>query len=314
MTKQSIESGAQTGGDALAKFVASLALESSAPHQASITPVDGPKNGLPPSVPVAFNRTTQKFESIKALIEEYRVRPERRAGTAKVLTLASLIDLTNRHGDRDISALFGQTKWPEPSITAVIDYHHADRTPDNCRHRVRYDFPLTDEFKVWITNNRKVMEQAEFARFLEDHAAELSSPMDGERSEYERLFKERFATPAELITLSRNLEVFVGHHVKRVERPKSGERTIVFEETQTNAAGEAVDIPGVFMLSVQAFMDGAAVRIPARLRFRPAGGGVTWFYDLYRWEHWLREQVVNDLGRAAKETGLPAYEGAPELG
>ena len=177
---------------------------------------------------------------------------------------------------------------------------------------VHYDFPLTDEFKVWIEGNGKAMKQGDFARFLEEHAAELVSPDAGEVADYERLFKERFATPAEVMTLARELEVFVGHHVKRVERPKSGERTAIFVEEQTNSKGEAVDIPGIFMVSVQAFMDGGTVRIPARLRYRVTGGEIVWFYDLYRWEFWLRNQVVSDLDKAAKETGLPAYEGSPE--
>lgn len=85
-----------------------------------------------------------------------------------------------------------------------------------------------------------------------------------------------------------------------------------FVEEHTNGKGETVEIPGIFMVAVAAFLDGDPVRIPARLRYRIAAGSIHWSYQLYRWEYWLRNQVQTDLLRAAKETGLPAFEGAPE--
>jgi uncharacterized protein YfdQ (DUF2303 family) len=303
---------AQTDNSALARFAADLALKGAEPTVLLLS-TGGEAQGLTRDVPVIFDRSAQRAISVKALVEEYRTRPERRTGTAKVNTLSSLIELTKRHATDIRSALFAERRWPKPAITAVIDYHAVDGTPGWQKHRVHYDFPLTDEFKVWIEGNGKAMKQGDFARFLEEHAAEMVSPDAGEVAEYERLFKERFATPAEVMTLARELEVFVGHHVKRVERPKSGERTAIFVEEQTNSKGEAVDIPGIFMVAVQAFMDGGTVRIPARLRYRVTGGEIVWFYDLYRWEFWLRNQVVSDLDKAAKETGLPAFEGQPEV-
>ncbi|MGQ4273441.1 DUF2303 family protein [Terrihabitans sp. B22-R8] len=274
-------------------------------------PAVGLGDGLPTMVPALFDRKTGSAKSLLPLIEEARQEPERRKGTATTTTLASFIDLINRHKDEG-SAVFGQTAWPNPRLTAVIDYHTLDHTPRWGRHRISYAFPVTDELKAWVDGNGKAMEQAEFAAFLEEHAAELASPFDAEKIDLERLFKANFATPNELIDLSRSLEVFVGARVKRQERLQTGERTIEFAEEHTNGNGEKVTIPGIFMLSVPAFVDGAAVRIPARLRYRIAGGSVVWFYQLYRWEFWLREQVVSDLDRVADETELPTFEGSPE--
>jgi uncharacterized protein YfdQ (DUF2303 family) len=289
----------------------SLAQEASMPM---LLPVEMQSEGLPKKVFVGWDRKAQRFISLKGLVEEWREAPRRREGTAKANTLASLIDLVNRHAEKEQAVLFAETRMPSPSITAVLDYHAKGKAPAALKHRVQYAFPLTEEFKAWVEMNKKPMEQAAFSRFLEDHAAELVAPMDGERSEFERLFKERMATPAELITLSRELEIYVNHHIKRVERPKTGERQVVFVEEQNNGKGEPVDIPGVFMISVVAFMDGAQVRIPARLRFRVGGGEIKWHFDLYRLDHWIREQVVNDLALVADKTGLPAYEGKPEAG
>ena len=290
-----------------------VALAKAASDVSVITlPTTGLGNGLPPSVPVLIDqRPGGLMSSFATIIEAYRQRPEHRRGTAKITTLESFIALANRHKSEH-SAIFARTEWPEPKLTAVIDYHQIEGQPAHLKHRIEYAFPITDELKAWIGCNGKLMEQAEFAAFLEEHAAELAVPLQAEANEYERLFKEKFAAPNELIALSRSLEIFVGARVKRAERLSSGERTVEFVEEHTNTKGEKVDIPGIFMVAIPAFIDGQPVRIPARLRYRAAGGSISWGYQLYRWEFWLRNQVQADLDRAAKATGLPAFEGAPE--
>ena len=267
--------------------------------------------GLPASVPLVFDRAGQVFKSAKALVEDFRVAPARRKGTARADTLASFIALGDRHTDAQ-SALFGETSWPNPKLTAVLNYDAEGAEARFGDHRVVYAFPLTEQFKAWVGANGAAMPQDVFAGFLEEHAAELAAPTDGEVSEYERLFKERFATPSEVIELSRHLEVFVAAKAKQGVRLQTGERVVEFAEEHQNAKGERITIPGIFMVSVPAFVDGDAVRIPARLRYRISGGDIKWFYQLYRWEFFLREQVGHDLKEAADKTGLPAFEGAPE--
>lgn len=275
-------------------------------------PTAGLGAGLPEQVPLLLDRRKGgSLSAFKDLIDKHRQEPARRLGTAHTTTLQSFIDLVDRHKDEG-SVVFAKTAWPEPALTAVIDYHDLARTPRWGNHRIRYTFPVTDEFKVWIEKNGKAMEQADFAAFLEEHAAELSAAYPPEAAEYESLFKEKFATPADLIALSRSLEVFVGARVKRQERLSSGERTVEFVEEHTTPKGEKVEIPGIFMVSVPAFVDGETIRIPARLRYRIQGGEILWFYQLYRWQFWLRDQVKNDLDTVKQRTALPTFEGSPE--
>lgn len=292
------------------ELIKALTTEAASASLVSVT-TGGLGDGLPSGLSLAFDRKGQAFKSIRPLIEEYRLAPERRKGTATVETLASFIALVDRHKD-DNSALFGKTVWPDPKLTAVLDYDKEGVPARNRSHRIVYAFPLTEEFKSWVASNAKPMEQEVFAAFLEEHSAELSAPTQGEISEYERLFNEKMATPSEVVALSRHLEVFVASRAKQGVRLQSGERVVEFSEEHQNAKGESIVVPGVFMVSVPAFVDGDAVRIPARLRYRVAGGKVVWFYQLYRWEFYLREQVGHDLKHASNETGLPAFEGAPE--
>lgn len=292
------------------ELVAALSRQASEPAILSIDTA-GLGDNLPAQIPVAFDRSSQMFRSLRGLVEEFHDALDRRKGTASAETLESFIALVNRHKD-DGSALFGKCGWPAPKLTAVINYNAAGADVRPGDHRVEYAFPLTEEFKAWVGGNAKPMEQEAFAAFLEEHAAELAAPLDGERSEYERLFGEKMATPSEVLSLSRHLEVFVAARAKQGVRLQTGERVVEFAEEHQNAKGEAIVVPGIFIVSVPAFVDGEAVRIPARLRYRVASGKVVWFYQLYRWEAFLREQVERDLEAAAKETGLPAFEGAPE--
>ncbi len=293
-----------------AELLAKLATEAGQAQVINITTPEG-YDGVPAQVPAIWDAKTQKLSGVRGLLEDYRLRPQNKTGTANAETLAAFIDLTNRHKNES-SAIFAKTMWPTPALTAVIDYHEK-KEPAACRHRVKYVFPVTDELKAWMKMNGEGMSQAEFAEFLEEHAAELASPFDAEKAEYERLFKMRIAVPSDLMALARHLEVFVGAKVKQGTRLQTGERQIEFTEEHTNAKGEAVDIPGIFMIAVPAFLDGHPVRIPARLRYRLSGGGVTWFYQLYRAEFWLREQIRIDMAKAAEQTSLPAYEASPEI-
>jgi uncharacterized protein YfdQ (DUF2303 family) len=293
------------------ELVTALAKQAAAP-EILILDTAGLGDDLPGKIPVAFDRVTSSFKSLKGLVQEFKDVKARRKGTARAETLESFIALIDRHKDEQ-SALFGKCAWPEPKLTAVLNYNaQGAEEVRPADHRIIYAFPLTEEFKAWVSANAKPMEQEVFAAFLEEHAAELAAPMDGEVSEYERLFNEKMATPSDVVALSRYLEVFVAARAKQGIRLQTGERTVEFSEEHQNAKGEAITVPGIFMLSVPAFVDGDAVRIPARLRYRVAGGKVMWFYQLYRWEFFLREQVERDLEAVAKATGLPAFEGAPE--
>lgn len=269
--------------------------------------------GLPASVPILFDHRPngQGLKALREEIERFRIKPERRTGKATATTLQSFIDLINYHKDES-SALFADAEWPDPQLTAVIDYHTQAREPRHLQHKVSYEFPLTDEFKAWIDRDAKPFTQAEFAAFIEEHAAELASPLDAEKTEYTRLFKVEFATPTVMVALSRGLQVNVEATVKQNVTLSSGEGELEFSETHLDRRGEKLTVPGLFMVSVSAFMDGDAIRLPARLRYRVSGGKVTWFYQLYRWKFWLRDRVQQDLKEVVKETKLKAFEGSPE--
>lgn len=268
-------------------------------------------NGLPSFVPVLVNQQTGAVTSLHDKLAPWRTKPERKIGTARAETLASFIELVEHH-KQDNSAIFAATDWSNPSLTAVIDYHAAD-APDNGTHRIHYKFPLSEEWRAWLGVNGKAMDQVVFAEFIEDHIADLSTPDLGEKQDFEKMFGAPVAQPNDIVMLSRGLQVTAETRVKQVVKLQTGEAQIMLEEDHKTAGGEPLVIPGVFILQIAPFFMGETTRIPVRLRYRLINGALKWTFQLYRPDRYITEQVRADLEEAAEKTGLPKYEGSPEM-
>lgn len=270
--------------------------------------------GIPSEIPAQLILGSNPgIRSLKALFEEHRQYPSQKAGTATALTLQSFIDLTNRHKIAN-SAIFANSDWKKPGVQAVIDYHDLDPhgLADNLRHRIAYEFPLSLPWQIWVGQNGKPMEQAEFASFIEDHIADLSSPTMAEAEDFERTFGTTVATPADLIQLSRGLQIYATTEVKNAVTLQSGEGSIVFVEEHRDAGGNKLTVPGIFILQVEPFFQGERIRMPVRLRYRKAGAAIVWSFHLYRPDVAVTDRVRADLGIIARDTALPVFEGFPE--
>lgn len=273
--------------------------------------------GLPDDFPIAIVHGEQpKLLSLKAFAEEWRTTPAARTGIARALTLESFIALVNRHKG-DASAVFADTDWTKPSFTAVVDYHsegdEIEGSVANGKHRVRYEFPLSEEWKAWIAGDGKPMDQIDFAMMIEDRMSELSNPTDATKIWMERDFQTTMATPAQLLTLARGLQVNVESKVKDFRTLQSGAAQVTFEEKHTGADGQPLTVPGLFVLNISPFFMGEKIEIPVRLRYRARSGSISWFYQIYRPDASITEAVRDAILEVRSKTELPVYEGAPEM-
>lgn len=311
-------------GETAVEALAKLGAEASGISITTVEPPPGDAGlGLPAVIPVAVVRGDKpEVRDLSQLLGAWRTKPRAKAGTAKAQTLRSFIDLTARHMTEH-TAVFADSDWTKPSLTTVVDYHRLNGAApeggavevgaaENLRHRIVYPFPLSEEWKAWIKMNGEPMEQGEFAAFLEDRIAELSSPTDFERVELERQFGTTLATPADLIQLARGLQVNVDSVVKSAVTLQTGEGQLQWEESHKDASGKPLKVPGLFMLQIAPFFMGDLARIPARLRYRVSGSRVRWTIQIWRPEFFVTERVRNDLLLVANRTGLPVFEGAPE--
>lgn len=253
-----------------------------------------------------------RAEGVKKFFDEWRERPERREGVAHVVTLDSFIDLTNHHKTH-CSALFAAMDRDGKSarMVSVIDYDGATSEANNQRHRVAYEFPFSREWLMLAAGNDKPMAQVDFAEFVEDNI-HLFAVADGDELAVEKMFGTVFATPAEMLTLSKGLKISAEATIKEVRDLRSGEVEIQFEEKHRDAAGQPLHVPGLIMFKAPIFDGGEPKRFIARLRYRRAEGRIVWRYVLYRPVDAIRAAVERDAARAQEETALPLFMGAPE--
>lgn len=281
--------------------------------------------GLPGAIPIGITHEDEpKAIDLKPYFEKYRTSPERAKGTAVVLTLDSLIGLIDRQRTRD-TVIFADSTWTQPSITAVIDYHQGSLmlasdgelgagTPGHGRSRIHYAFPLSESWRDWIAMDRVRLDQRQFAEWIEDHIAELSSPTDGEVAEYQTKFGTTIATPADLMQLSRGLQMTVSAAVKNAQTLQTGETSILFEETHYGHDGKPLIVPGLFILQTEVFFMGALVRVPVRLRYRHEGGHICWFFQMWRPDRHVTDRIRADLDVLREQLpDLPVIEGAPDM-
>jgi uncharacterized protein YfdQ (DUF2303 family) len=294
-------------GDAIREIAALVASSATIAHDTLKTP-DGVEF---PVLLRSGGAGVAVLEDVFELAEKWRAEPVRREGTAKAFTLESLIDMTKRHADAD-SVVFAEIHTEKPRLTAVIDYNTIDHAPRFGHHRVVYEFPVSPEWAAWRKMDSQAFTQPDFASWIEDHIAELASPYDAERSQFEPLLQTVFATPADIVKLARGLQINVEGKIADIRNLQSGEAQIRFEETHKDGDGQPLKVPGLFMLSIPLFVGGVAVRVPCRLRYRRAGGSIAWSYHLYRPQEVMRLALADDVALVAKETGLPVYEGAQE--
>lgn len=272
-------------------------------------------DGLPLSIPLSLIKGEHpKIESLKRLVEEWRLHPERRKGTATVGDVASFCGLVNRQ-KIDSSVVFANSDWRAPSLTAVIDYHDAaaDGPAGWLQHRVHYAFPFSDEWTVWAKNDGAFMTQEDFAEFVEDRAPDMTTLTEAESASFARdLQVQRIGTPSEIFELARGLQVNVSSKIRNDVKLQSGEAKITFEEEHSGADGQPVKVPGAFALMIPLFYGQEPITVPVRLRYRMRGGAILWAYKLFRVDRTITEAVDHAKAEVRRETGLAVYEGKPE--
>lgn len=254
----------------------------------------------------------------KSALADYLDRPERRSGTATLTRLDSFIAHIKRFMDAD-SIVFARDDRTAPSLTAVLDYHKAgsEADPRFGKHRTVFNFPLSDEWKIWQKFDKAQMDQREFAEFIEDRIVDIEyvEDIDALSEEMQRYIGTtnagRIATPTRMHELSTNLEVYENSVIKQVQKLQTGEAQIRFESEHVDAAGAPVDIPALFVICIPVFAHDGYYRIVARLRYR-ATGGLKFWYELWRTDLVFDDAFDKACERVKIETELPLLVGSPE--
>jgi len=281
-----------------------------------IKTVTDPLTGIPALVHISRSGINAVPASV---FDDYREQPVRRKGTATLFDLDSFIEQSKRFLTNG-TLVFANNDRSAPSLTTVFDYHPAgyDSAPRFGTHRAHFAFPLSDEWKAWQAFNSKTMDMADFAAFLEDRIVDVLDTSEVSLTEEQQRYVDRLggrgriATPAKLMEIATGLQVFEDVETVNAVKLESGEAQMTFNSTHRDAQGGQLTVPSLFALGIPVFVNDDAYQILVRLRYRPAGGKVLFFYELWRTDLVFDHAFDEAVSKVKEDTGLEVRLGKPE--
>ena len=224
--------------------------------------------------------------------EEHRDRPLRIEQKVNAITAAAFADYVRRFCD-DGTVVFANS--PATTFKAILDYHQGV-FPDWCQHTVSYVCPHSKEWQTWSEKSGKVMNQAQFAEFIEDNLVDIVQP-----------------NGAEMLEVAKTLDARSNVRFKSAIRLDNGETQLVYEEMIDGAAGAKgqLKIPQTIKLALRVFQGEDPYEVEARFKYRIKEGALTMWQELVRPERIIEDAFRGILERIAEELdGAPVIEAA----
>jgi len=186
------------------------------------------------------------------------------------------------------------------TFRAVFDYHQPDQ-PAWGEHTATYCCPLTIEWGNWKDADRKRMDQASFAEFIENNVKDIVTPPDNPAA----------PSAADMLEISRTLEAKKNISFRQGTRLDNGQVQLTYNEQIEGRAGEAgqLNIPEQFYIGLKPFLGGEAFLITARFRYRISEGRLSMWFELVRPDKVLEEAYNAVRKQIADSIGdVPVYE------
>lgn len=210
-------------------------------------------------------------------------------------------------------------KWRQPDIALIGIGNYSDRFAAGWHDfRARHAFPVSEQWTVWCGAHEKAMSQTDFAEFIENRVYDLATPARGEViSEAVTRFLETIegksvATPSDLVRLSRGLKISADAKLESKINLGSGEVTLKYTEDHKGPGGEPIKVPQAFYIRIPVFFGREPSLLGVRLRYRMAGGNVSWSFSLIAPDQIVADEIAA-VGVSIRSEGRTLYLGSPDM-
>lgn len=205
-----------------------------------------------------------KTHDITNLVEKAQPTPRRKTGRVELQDLESLLTYCAEMAAAKTALVYCNRN--DSTITAVFNDHRAAEAGWR-DHRAQYKAEFTPEFKRWIDNNKKTMDQTAFAEFIEDNFVDIPG-----------------AAAQVMLDVATTIQATTGISFSSAKRLQNGQSQLVYNETIDARAGAsgALEIPKEFALGLRIYKNGAGYKLNARLKYRLNSGQVKFWYELDR--------------------------------
>jgi uncharacterized protein YfdQ (DUF2303 family) len=207
-----------------------------------------------------------------------------------VETADSLIAYANRFKGPE-STLFAAISGSE--IVVAIDYHGPWKA-DHVSHKASLKLPVTEEWKLWTGIDGKLMGQLDFARFIEENAADIQAP-----------------TAGDLLDCVRDLQAHRKVNFTKAVRTATNNENFEFTTESEARTRGGLELPTKFLLNIPVYFGEMAVSVPAFLRWNldADSGSLKLGIALNRVEFIRQSEFKRIVGFIAAETVLHAVYG-----
>jgi uncharacterized protein YfdQ (DUF2303 family) len=147
---------------------------------------------------------------------------------------------------------------PSSSVVAVIDSHDQGEGGWQ-KHTARLELRKTKSWEAWTGIDGKLLEQVQFAEFIEQQALDVRSPES-----------------ALLVEIAQSFQAKTSVDFEGGERLDSGQVRLEYKETVTAKAGQKghIDIPTELELLLRPYIGGPVYVVYARFRYRLRGSAL----------------------------------------
>ncbi|XUM01260.1 DUF2303 family protein [Streptomyces venezuelae ATCC 10712] len=224
---------------------------------------------------------------------EYTGIPARKAGNTTVRDATSFQAYFDKHADASTEVYADADRL---TVTAVLDAHTADLARWS-GHRLTLHLRKTEAWGQWLEHDGRLMQQEQFAEFLEDHLPELLEP-----------------SAAEMLEIAQSIQGATKAEFQSSTRLSSGQRQFAFVETVTAKAGQKgqLTIPETFVIGLVPFEGSEGYRLTARFRYRLGReGGLTLGYKLERPGDVIRKAFADVVTAIGEQIEQPIMNGTP---
>lgn len=203
----------------------------------------------------------------------------------------SLIAYYNRFASKASTILADMTKC---IFKAILDYHEDAASPRWGKHTATYTCPITKEWKEWESNDKKNMNQVDFARFIENRVDDIAAPDDSSAP--------GTPTGVEMLQVALTLQTTEGVDFRSSHRLDDGQVQLKYNQTIEGKAGQTgeLQIPKSFDIGLRLFEGGTAYRLRARFRYRINNGTCVMWYELIN-PHKAKENAMDELVKKVRD-------------
>jgi uncharacterized protein YfdQ (DUF2303 family) len=224
-------------------------------------------------------------------LEDFLPRPLRVRQAVLLHDAESFIAYVKEFGDHETSRIFFDQD--RETFAVIIDYHGGNGQPAWCGHTGSFTARRSVEFTTWLNQNRKQMNQVDFARFIEENLPDVVEPAGATLLEIALTFEAK-----------KDVEFASG------VRLNNGQVQFTYNEVVRGTAQKGtIEIPEKFVLGIPIHIGGPAYRIDVRLRWRLHEGRAMFAYELVRPHRYVEDALKEIRERIGRETGLEALAG-----